>query len=205
MGAHSGLEHRALFQFSRLSLRNTKTRSEKCCTNESQTLRKLNLKKCNSEEQPVTWISPDPSCPVQNHQNNQKTDRESKLNPFRRTQSENRKSNTKGKDERETIHKRDFTNKNHTNIIKLENATLRRSCSEKRPTSSTTEINEIPHSISGSTKTLSNKSEQITQKNGTKNKIFPKFRQLRFIISKTSQGYKSIRRTLSTDVEPVTL
>ena len=36
------------------------------------------------------------------------------------------------KNGRETIHKSDLKNKTHTNIIKLENATLRRSCSEKR-------------------------------------------------------------------------
>ena len=35
------------------------------------------------------------------------------------------------KNGRETIHKSDLNNKTHTNIIKLENATLR-SCSEKR-------------------------------------------------------------------------
>ena len=161
----------------------------------------MNCRKCNCEEQPVTCISPDPSCPVQN---NQKTVRELKLHNFRRTQSEIWKSNLKGKDERETIRKSDLKNKNHSNIIKLENATLRRSCSEKRPTSSKIEMNEIPPSISGSTETLSNKGEQRTPKNGPKNKIVSKFRQLSFIITKTSKGYKTIRRTISTDVEPVT-
>ena len=123
VAAQSGLEHRALFQFARLSLRNTRTRTEKCCTNESETKRKLSLRKCNSEEQPLTWISPDPSCPVQDHQNNQKTCMELKLHYFRRTQSENRKSNVMRKDEKDTYHKSDLKNKNHTNITKLETTT----------------------------------------------------------------------------------
>ena len=54
-------------------------------------------------------------------------------------------------------------NRKHTNMIKLENAPLRRSCSEKRSISSKFEMKEIPPTLVGSTARNSNKGEQIIE------------------------------------------